>query len=221
MGRKPFPGTVAGNVLAHGTGALNIDGCRVEGGARPLVVSDRRNGNEVYGDGLQGSRAVDGGTTAGRWPANVLLDESQADELDGQSGNVKGATSNSAPATVNGFTRGARGVEKRPGYADNGGASRFFYCAKAPKAERPNVDGVQHPTVKPLAVMRWLLRLVTPPGGITLDTFAGSGATVEAALLEGLRPVAIEREHDYLPLILQRVERRNAHPATLDFGGAA
>lgn len=78
-------GTVAANVLAHGTGALNIDGCRVEGAARPLIVSDRRAGNEVYGEGLQGSRN-DGATSLGRWPANVVLDESQAEELDKQSG---------------------------------------------------------------------------------------------------------------------------------------
>ena len=72
------------------------------------------------------------------------------------------------------------------------------------------MDGVQHPTVKPLAVMRWLLRLVTPPGGITLDTFAGSGATVEAAILENFYPIAMEREAEYLPLIMARVERSTA-----------
>ena len=94
------------------------------------------------------------------------------------------------------------------GVADEGGASRFFYSAKAPKSERPNVDGVQHPTVKPLAIMRWLIRLVTPPGGTVLDPFAGSGTTIEAALIEGFDPVGIEMETDYLPLIQHRIDRQ-------------
>ena len=89
-----------------------------------------------------------------------------------------------------------------------GGASRFFYTAKAPKSERPNVDGVQHPTVKPLAIMQWLLRLVTPPGGTVLDPFAGSGTTIEAALIEGFNPIGIEMETDYLPLIQHRIDRQ-------------
>src|SRR5699024_6210855 len=78
----------------------------------------------------------------------------------------------------------------------------------APKSERPNVDGVQHPTVKPLAIMRWLIRLVTPPGGVVLDPFAGSGTTIEAALIEGFDPVGIEMETDYLPLIQHRIDRQ-------------
>src|SRR5699024_478834 len=99
--------------------------------------------------------------------------------------------------------------EDRPrGHTDQGGASRFFYSAKAPKSERPNVDGVQHPTVKPLAIMRWLIRLVTPPGGTVLDPFAGSGTTIEAALMEGFDPVAIDMEADYLPLIQHRIDRQ-------------
>jgi hypothetical protein len=86
--------------------------------------------------------------------------------------------------------------------------SRFRYNAKAPKKERPVTDdGTAHPTVKPLALMRWLVRLVTPPGGVVLDPFAGSGTTVEAALLEGFKVVGIEREADYLPMIQQRIAR--------------
>lgn len=85
-----------------------------------------------------------------------------------------------------------------------------MYSAKAPKRERPNVDGVQHPTVKPLAIMRWLIRLVTPPGGTVLDPFAGSGTTIEAALIEGFNPVGIEMETDYLPLIQHRIDRQSA-----------
>src|SRR5699024_8261008 len=94
------------------------------------------------------------------------------------------------------------------GYGGSGGASRFFYSAKAPKSERPNVNGVQHSTVKPLKIMRWLIRLVTPPGGVVLDPFAGSGTTIEAALIEGCDPVCIEKETHYLPVIQHRIDRQ-------------
>ena len=109
------------------------------------------------------------------------------------------------------------GEEKaRPG--DSGGASRFFYCAKAPTKERPrHDDGTAHPTVKPLTLMRWLVRLVTPPGGTVLDPFTGSGTTLEAAILEGFHAIGIEANEDYLPLILQRLAR---HESTL-FGATA
>lgn len=99
-------------------------------------------------------------------------------------------------------------------YNDKGGASRFFYVAKAPKSERPVVDGTAHPTVKPLALMRWLVRMVTPPNGTVLDPFAGSGTTLEAAMLEGFNVTGIEREADYLPLIQARIERATTALAT-------
>jgi hypothetical protein len=102
------------------------------------------------------------------------------------------------------------------GHADSGGASRFFpafrYQAKAPARERPKVDRVAHPTVKPLALIRWLCRLVTPPGGLVLDQFAGSGTTAEACLLEGFSCVAVDVTAAHMPLIRQRIDR---HPATL------
>ena len=98
------------------------------------------------------------------------------------------------------------------------GADRFIYCAKAPTKERPrHDDGTAHPTVKPLTLMRWLVRLVTPPGGTVLDPFAGSGTTLEAALLEGFHAIGIEANPDYLPLIRQRLAR---HDDTL-FGAAS
>ena len=164
-------------------------------------------GNQVYGKGL----GVSSGRSAelgGRWPANVVLDESQAAELDRQSGNVKtGATKphqrdpDSAPM----FKVGKWMTHSQP--ASEGGASRFFYVAKAPKSERPVVDGVAHSTVKPVTLMRWLVRMVTPPGGTVLDPFAGSGTTLEAAMLEGFNVTGIEREADYLPLLRARIER--------------
>ena len=100
-----------------------------------------------------------------------------------------------------------RADRREIGYGDSGGASRFFYCSKASSKERPEVDGVKHPTVKPLALMRWLVRLVTPPGGTVFNPFAGSGTTIEAAMLEGFDVVGVEREPSYLPLIEGRLER--------------
>jgi site-specific DNA-methyltransferase (adenine-specific) len=94
--------------------------------------------------------------------------------------------------------------------ADALAESKYFYTAKASKSERPVVDGVAHPTVKPLALMRWLVRLVTPEGGTVLEPFAGSGATVEACVLEGFHCIAIEREAEYLPLIQARIDRQDA-----------
>ena len=87
-------------------------------------------------------------------------------------------------------------------------AERFRYVAKADASERVKVDGIAHPTVKPLALMRWLVRLVTPPGGLVLDPFAGSGTTAEACILEGFRCVTIDKEPEHLPLILQRINRQ-------------
>jgi len=207
VARKPLMGTVAANVLEHGTGALNIDGCRIGTEPRTFDSKGIRPGQGHYvGDDWQPDRASV--TVAGRWPANVVLDEDQAAELDQQSGWSK------TPSKV------TRGPDRSPSsfglrtesevaacYGDSGGASRFFYVAKAPARERPKVDGTAHPTVKPLTLMRWLCRLVTPPDGVILEPFAGSGTTVEAALLEGFRVVAIEREADYLPLIQARLDR--------------
>ena len=224
VARKPLTGTVAANVLEHGTGALNIDACRIgtTGGRTVHTRSagkdrDRWEGNEWTGE------VTDNG---GRWPANVILDESQAAELDRQSGVLKsgvGRIGAGKGTAENASSYESTGIISSS-YGDTGGASRFFkvvsehaastpdfptfrYQAKAPTRERPRVNGVAHPTVKPLDLMRWLVRLVTPPGGTVLDPFAGSGTTGEACLLEHLNCILIEREEDYLPLIVQRVIR--------------
>ena len=210
LARKPLAEkTVARNVLAHGTGAINVDACR----NAPADGDYDHQGNDnhtptrsIYEGGTGDTGRQRPPHPAGRWPANVLLDQHAAAWVDEQSGNVKGAASNGNKAG-NGYHGNFGVVPQSPGYADSGGASRFFYTAKAPKSERPNVDGVQHPTVKPLAIMRWLIRLVTPPGGTVLDPFAGSGTTIEAALIEGFDPVGIEMETDYLPLIQHRIDR--------------
>lgn len=190
MGRKPSKGTIASNVLEHGTGAINIDACRTSSRGRTdygLAKATRTQG-ATYG---VPSAPADFDSTKGRFPANVLLDEDQAAILDAQSE-----------------------------------ASRFFYVAKAPKSERPVVNGVAHETVKPIAIMRHLAKMVTPLGGTILEPFAGSGTTVEAAIMEGFNCIAIEREETYLPLIEHRIERqtrkKEAAEPTLDiFNGAA
>jgi len=171
--RKPLDGTVAANVLAHGTGAINVDGCRISGAPRTTHAAGNIRGAECFGGG-QRVGVVEPGA-AGRWPANVALDEEAAAMLDEQTG-------------------------------DSGGASRFFYTAKASRKERG--EGNVHPTVKPLALMRWLVRLVTPPGGTVLDPFAGSGTTLLAARAEGFGAVGIEREAEYVEIMRKRLEEK-------------
>ena len=216
LARKPLTGTVAANVLEHGTGALNIDACRVPTSDKlPAAGGSREMGNQVYGKGLgvSSGRSADLG---GRWPANVVLDESQAAELDRQSGTRKSSgvyEGDGSRREGHRSTNFAGGHRPNAMYADQGGASRFFYVAKAPKSERPVVDGTAHPTVKPLALMRWLVRMVTPPNGTVLDPFAGSGTTLEAAMLEGFNVIGVEREADYLPLIQARIDRATAELA--------
>ena len=226
VARKPLAGTVAANVLAHGTGALNVDGCRVGAG---LFVPG--GGGNLPSGGIMGrknsGKPSTAGHTSGRWPANVVLGHTPdcdviyegrgeirlegpcapgcpVAELDRQSGEPSSRVGKPrGAASGDGWGMTATGAE----YADSGGASRFFYTTKAPSAERPKAGKVAHPTVKPLDLMRWLVRLVTPPGGVVLDPFAGSGTTIEAAIVEGFRCIGIEREADYLPLIDQRIAR--------------
>ncbi len=225
VARKPLSGTVAQTVLEHGTGALNIDGCRVgtNGGTR-------RDGkatmpNDAGWENMRGHGVAT--LDSGRWPANVVLDESQAEALDEQSGESKSPPVGSVANTKGGNTIGTFAHEGRPpssnGHGDSGGASRFFptfrYEAKAPQSERPKVNGTAHPTVKPLDLCRWLVRLVTPPGGTVLEPFAGSGTTVEACVIEGFRCIAIEKTDEYLPLTVARIHRRRDPVAAIKLAG--
>lgn len=219
VARKPLIGTVAATVLAHGTGALNIAACRIEhANEADLATSLSKNPgrSDAVTSGVYGAdRPQQRVNTSGRWPANVVLDESQAEALDEQSGTQRDGTAvnrNKDPKAEKphevyggGWLNGDRPDITHGG---QGGASRFFYVAKADATERPRVNGTAHPTVKPLSLMRWLVRLVTPPGGTVLEPFAGSGTTVEACIVEGFQCIAIEREADYLPLIRQRIDRR-------------
>lgn len=210
VARKPLTGTVADNVLEYGTGALNIAGCRVGddvGGWGGGALS-------FYGDG-KSLGAGEARPTVGRWPSNVLLDDVAAAELDSQSGVLTSGVMRAGTqrATRDGVIYGRLEGDATTAdtYGDTGGASRFFptfrYEAKAPSSERPKSGGVQHPTVKPLALMRWLIRLVSPPGAIVLEPFAGSGTTLEACVAEGVHCIGIEREAKYLPLIIQRISK--------------
>ncbi|NOQ62763.1 DNA methyltransferase [Mycolicibacterium fortuitum] len=225
VARKPLAGTVAANVLEHGTGALNIDACRIEANDDQLaakyasVQNAGARSNNVYGSDSR-SREGSAPNEAGRWPTNVVLDQAQAQALDQQSGVSQsriGRPRGAAAGDGWGMTR--TGAE----YDDQGGASRFFpvfrYEAKAPSAERPSANGVAHPTVKPLELMRWLVRLVTPPNGLVLEPFAGSGTTAEACIHEHMRCIAIEREADYLPLITARLTK--PIEVGFDFGSAS
>lgn len=206
VARKPIDQpTVAANVLTHGTGAINIDACRVPATGRPLIESKSENSVGVFGDGLNGSRAV-GTTDAGRHPANVIHDGSEEVEAAFARFDERGAA---APVRGDEPSDASRGRvtgrrARAPGafHADSGTASRFYYSAKAGKADRA---GSSHPTVKPLALMRYLCKLVTPPGGTILDPFAGSGTTLQAALECGFKVVGIEREAEYIADIEQRL----------------
>ena len=210
VARKPLIGTVAANVLAHGTGALNIDACRIAGEV-PQVTQGMSASPSSWGIGTEPRQSQP--HDAGRWPANVILDESQAAELDRQSGHSRDGVAVHRNRTADNdranYSAYQLGQECGPdvSYGGEGGASRFFYTAKANSSERPRVGDVAHPTVKPLELMQYLVRLVTPPGGVVLDPFAGSGTTAEACIIEGFRCITIELTAEYLPLIAQRLTK--------------
>jgi hypothetical protein len=233
--RRPLEGTVAGNVVRWGTGAINVDGCRVAttdtltGSGTPPLQYGGANSRPFHETAE--ARGVNQ-NPAGRWPTNAVLDTAAAQQLDRETGTTtsrSGGTTDRRAGGIMGAT--VEGVRDRTGHDDEGGASRFFptfappdplpawkYEPKAPTHERPVVDGEAHSTVKPLDLIRWLCRLITPPGGTVLDMFAGSGTTGEAAVVEGFRAILVEREPAYLPLIVARLSK----PIQPDlFGGVA
>jgi site-specific DNA-methyltransferase (adenine-specific) len=221
MGQKPFEKGLSGteNILKHGTGAVNIGACRI-----PIGKADdpRLGGNgdwssskmakNVYGDGFSGQRI--GSSEKGRWPANVIHDGS--DEVLAAFPDAPGAMSalTGNEPTASGFSGDVydfRPGDRKPSVPrkDSGSAARFFYSAKADAADR---IGSKHPTVKPIDLMRYLVRLVTPPGGTVLDCFAGTGTTGEAAFYEGFNAVLIEREPEYQEDIRRRMRLCLAGP---------
>ena len=211
VARKPLIGTVAANVLAHGTGALNIDGCRVAtngektGGSGKKPLSYGGTNHHPYHD----EEPATPNTTpdAGRWPANLIHDGSDEvlaafPDAKGQQGDLK-ETGRDRPSSGR-FGDMAPPHARAARIEAETSAARFFYCAKARKSDRG--PGNTHPTVKPLALMRYLLRLVTPPGGRSLDIFAGSGSTIVAGLQEGFVMTGIELTPEYADIAESRAQ---------------
>lgn len=210
IARKPLISTVAENVAIHGTGALNIDGCRVKptGESRERIdeKSQDRRYTESGGTNFAVTPGIRGGDPAGRWPANFIHDGSEEvlaafPDAPGQSGSVSGEEPSSKTNNVYGQFDGRPATQPR---GDRGSAARFFYCAKASRKDRG--DGNTHPTVKPTDLMRYLCRLVTPPSGVILDPFLGSGSTGVAARCEGFDFIGIEREPEYFEFAKARIE---------------
>ncbi len=224
LARKPLTGTVAGNVQQWGTGAINIDGCRIGDEVRTNQPGSTRPRTSM-GDGWR--EDAEPTTAIGRWPANIVHDGS--DEVLAvfpQTGPSFTAAPFIGTTPNSGYCGALDGPRPPRGYVDDGSAARFFYCAKADKRERDEglfafdeqEAGIKngsgrgyserdpyakimrrntHPTVKPLDLMRWLVRLVTPPDGVVLDPFMGSGTTLKAARAEGHRSIGIEMEAEY------------------------
>lgn len=182
LARKPLSeSTVKNNVLKWSTGSINIDASRIP-------------------------------ETLGRWPSNCIFDEEASKMLDEQSGVSKSVIrppSAIAP-TGNGITHGKMAaIATERGFADSGGASRFFYCAKSSKSERSRgINGVvnSHPCVKPQKLMEYLVRLITPPGGTVLDPFMGSGSTGVACKKLGFEFIGIEMNEEYVEIAKKRCE---------------
>lgn len=217
LARKPLDGNLAHNLLGHGTGALHIDACRVPfRNTADEAESKGKNQHGRFGSGPRDNHVYGADkanrtdyTAAARFTPNMLFDQSTAKELDRQSGVTVSRKGKPRASTKPGDGWGMThtGAE----YDDMGGASRFYpvfrYCPKASSAERPKVDGILHPTVKPVELMRWLVRLVTPADGLVLEPFAGSGTTLEACLLEHMQCTASELDSDYIKLIHARLSK--------------
>lgn len=220
MARKPLTGTVAANVLEHGTGALNIDGCRVGAGDEYHAGyhnKETKVQGQVYGWAQSGKYVRCAPAPAGRWPANLIHDGSpEVLAMFPDDGEASAArffyTAKASKADRDG---GMAGMPQQQCTGGGGGigdylndvnsASGKYGSEKAPARNH-------HPTVKPSDLMAYLVRLVTPPGGLVLDPFAGSGTTGVACIREGARSILIERDAAYLPIIIARMEQELAQP---------
>ncbi len=209
VARKPLSEkTIADNVLKWGTGGINIDGCRIptdETITNHSRSTESSKSKGKYGDSRAQETHQTQGQKLGRFPANVILDEEAGKLLDEQSGISKSSGSGYNFETSNNDNpvRLTNNIKSGLHFNDSGGASRFFYGAKASKKERG--EGNNHPTVKPQSRMRYLCRLVTPPGGTVLEPFAGSGTTILAATEEGFNVMGIEKEPKYCNIIRERM----------------
>lgn len=218
---KPCDGTFAQNAERHGVAGLWIDGSRIGTTFDDIEIQRRRSGgimnadlqNKIYGTGWKRSPA---GNAAGRWPANLILDEDAGAMLDAQSGESKSSGGTGRTTQSIGGRGVYRGGDNRGFFhlGDSGGASRFFYCAKASRSERnAGLDANHHPTVKPLKLMQYLVRLTkTPMGGIVLDPFIGSGTTGVACIHEGRKFIGIEKDAEYIKIAQARIDHAEAEP---------
>ena len=198
MARKPYDGATVDSVLENGTGALNIEACRV-GDDVDTTRPDGPNNPEIYGPQTNDDRGSD---TGGRYPANVIFDEVAADALDAEVGELADSTQNTSKRGYDSNVYGDKVDHEAggaSGYEGSGGPSRYFYTSKASRSERTNDGAIEndHPTVKPRDLMEWLIRLVTREGQIVLDPFAGSGTTCTAAKALQREFVGIERQAKY------------------------
>ena len=254
VARKPLVGTVAENVLAHGCGGINVDGCRVGTETITQRLATVEGGKAIGGKavGVKQKATGDTTTTIGRWPANLIHDGSEEVLAGFPQSNPGKPTDKPRGRRPGGFGNVGHekgdGVPNGPQYGDTGSAARFFYCPKASKADRDEgCEGLEergrnevygtgmntatkcdpasghtqesvearplrrniHPTVKPTALMRYLCRLVTPPNGVVLDPFMGSGSTGKAAMLEGFQFIGIERDAEYIEIARARIKQPN------------
>ena len=207
LARKPLIGTVAENVLKYGTGGINIDGCRV--GSRKdnpqyriASLSGVGNGKICYGT-RNGKESL---YEAGRWPANLIHDGSE-EVVELFPSNVKGEIVRSGRKSAGSYEASSYkvGVVTEMSFKDSGSAARFFYCAKASRKERG--EGNTHPTVKPLALIKYLITLGLPPSGIVLDPFCGSGTTALACKELGRNYICIEKELEYYRIACNRLNQ--------------
>lgn len=221
VARKPFVGTVAANVLEHGTGAINIDGCRVgeNGGTSKEGLPAGSSAKNTFGGRLNTKQYGAPVAGLGRWPANLIHDGSEAVvgifPVTGRGGGAGWNGRSGLGDTV--FSKGwtPDGIDRQTATDAGGSAARYFYCAKASKRDRDEgLDGSRnvHPTVKPTELMRYLCRLVTPPGGVVLDPFCGSGSTGKAAVLEGFQFVGLELDPAYVEIAEARCEWAASNP---------
>lgn len=232
MARKPFKATVAANVLAFGTGAININACRVAptGESRERVgeASQESRYAERGSTNFSATPCIRGGDPSGRWPANLIHDGS--DEViamfpETKSGGYPAEGGQRSQVSTYGKPT-ARGEQKFT--SSEGSAARFFYCAKTSrkdrheglsdpghqfkqgtalrKVENSDTKGNNHPTVKPTDLMAYLCRLITPPGGVVLDPFTGSGSTGKAAMREGFKFIGCELDLGYMAIAKARIE---------------
>jgi site-specific DNA-methyltransferase (adenine-specific) len=219
VARKPLSGTVADNVLKHGTGGINIDGCRVPHGDDVDLSMVQRQGAQsaIYVGGAKPGDVIAMYKPGGRWPANVIHDGSDevlalfpeapsAGEYK-EPGHQKALGSRGADINTHLFQLPSAKVRTNTYAGQTGSAARFFYCAKPSKKDRDDGCENNHPTVKPTELMRYLCRLVTPPGGVVLDPFCGSGSTGRGAVLEGMSFVGIDLDAAYVEIARKRIDR--------------